>query len=82
VAADLEVSPTTRAFLKGQFADGPGWNDRLFRAACDLHGRGVPQATAEPLLLAGARPWNRGEEDAARRTIASAYARQREAGRH
>ena len=30
------ASPTTRVFLTGAYADGPDWNGRLFRAACDL----------------------------------------------
>jgi hypothetical protein len=80
VPADLAASPSTRRFLAGAYADGPRWNDRLFRAACDLAGRGVPPEQAEPLLLAGARPWGAAEEDAARRTIASAYDRPREPG--
>jgi hypothetical protein len=77
---DLAASPSTRRFLAGAYAEGPRWNDRLFRAACDLAGRGVPPEQAEPLLLAGARPWGPAEEDAARRTIASAYDRPREPG--
>jgi hypothetical protein len=78
--ADLAASPSTRRFLAGAYAEGPRWNDRLFRAACDLAGRGVPPGQAEPLLLAGARPWGAAEEDAARRTIASAYDQPREPG--
>jgi hypothetical protein len=73
VPADLGASPSTRRFLAGAYAEGPRWNDRLFRAACDLAGRGVELEQAEPLLLAGARPWGAAEEGAARRTIASAY---------
>lgn len=74
------VSPNTRAFLAGQHSDGPEWNKRLFRAACDLAGRDVPQEDAEPLLLAGASPWNDTERDAAIRTIRSAYSTKREPG--
>ena len=49
--ADLEnASESTQDFLAGKYADGPNWNDRLFRAACDLAGRGMPQDEAEPLL--------------------------------
>jgi hypothetical protein len=76
-----EVSPSTRRFLLGAWADGPGWNSRLFRAAADLAGRRVPYDVAEPLLLAGARPWNESERGAARRTIHSAYSQPREPGR-
>jgi hypothetical protein len=77
----VEASPSTRRFLAGAYADGPEWNDRLFRAACDLAGRGVAREAAEPLLLAGARPWGGAEADAAARTIESAYGRPRDPGR-
>jgi hypothetical protein len=73
VPDSLEVSPSTRRFLAGRYAEGPRWNDRLFQAACDLAGRSIPQETAEPLLLAGARPWNEAEREKALRTICSAY---------
>ena len=73
----LDVSPATLQFLNGKFGNGPNWNDRLFAAACDLKGRELPLAQAEPLLLAGARPWNRSETDTARRTIHSAYSQRR-----
>ncbi len=76
--SDLSVSDSTREFLSGAFADGSGWNSRLFRAACDLAGRGVALDQAELLLLEAARPWNDSERDQARRTIASAYSQSRE----
>jgi hypothetical protein len=76
-----EFSPSTGRFLAGDHADGPGWNDQLFRAACDLHGRGVPLEEALPLLLGGARPWDEAEEENARRTVESAFARPRQPGR-
>jgi hypothetical protein len=79
--AGLDASPRTGAFLSGQYADGPRWNDRLFDAACDLSGRGLPLEAAEPLLLAGAQPWNAGEAELARKTITSAYAQPREPAR-
>ena len=79
--ADAGMPPSTEAFLAGQFKDGPNWNDRLFRAACDLAGRGMPVGEAEPLLLAGAQPWNAEESAAARRTIESAFSRPRRAER-
>jgi hypothetical protein len=76
----LDAAPSTRRFLEGRYADGPRWNDRLFRAACDLNGRGYDLAEAEPLLLAGAQPWNLAEEEAAMRTIQSAYSQERQPG--
>ena len=75
---DVEVSGSTRDFLSGMFADAQGWNERLFRAACDLKARDVPLDDAERLLLAGARPWNSDEHQRAQRTIASAYSQPRE----
>lgn len=78
VPVGVTASKRTMAFLSGQYADGPHWNERLFNAACDLCGRGLPFEEAESLLLGGARPWNRGEEELARRTILSAYSRPRE----
>ena len=48
----VEASPSTIRFLAGAYAHGPRWNDRLFKAACDLAGRGLPFDQAEPLLLA------------------------------
>ena len=45
------ASPSTLEFLRGACANGPDWNKRLFRAACDLAGRGVPREEAEPMLL-------------------------------
>ena len=78
VPSGVEVSPSTRAFLEGRYADAGGWNGRLFRAACDLAGRDVPVDVASALLLAGARPWTGADADAAQRTIASAYAQPRE----
>jgi hypothetical protein len=71
----------TRQFLAGMFANGPKWNDRLFRAACDLSGVGIPLHEAMLALLAGAQPWDRAEEEKARQTILSAYARSRLPGR-
>jgi hypothetical protein len=76
----LDMAPSTREFLEGKFADGPRWNDRLFRAACDLAGRGLPIEEAEPLLLAGAQPWDSTEAETARRTITSAFGQPRDPG--
>lgn len=77
----IDASPRTLEFLSGNFAEGPLWNQKLFAAACDLCGRGMPVEEGEPLLLAGAQPWNRGEEELAQRTIASAYSQHREPAR-
>jgi len=77
----IDASPRTLEFLSGQHADGPRWNDRLFNAACDLCGRDMPVEKAEPLLLAGAQPWNQGEAESALRTIRSAYSQPREPAR-
>jgi hypothetical protein len=76
----VNASPSTRRFLAGEFANGPRWNDRLFHAACDLHGRGIPREVAEPLLLGGAQPCDETEANAARYTIQSAYAQFRTPG--
>ncbi|NQU26417.1 MAG: bifunctional DNA primase/polymerase [Candidatus Nealsonbacteria bacterium] len=80
---DIEdASPSTRAFLTGAYADGPAWNDRLFRAACDLAGRGMTREAAEPLLLAGARPWDEANVEIARRSIESAFSEPREPAKY
>ena len=76
------ASVSTREFLAGKYVNGPNWNDRLFRAACDLAGRGVPQEEAEPLLLAGAQPWDETNADVARQTITSAFSQSREPARY
>jgi hypothetical protein len=69
-----DVSRSTAEFLSGRFAEGPGWNERLFRASCDFAGRGIAVREATPLLLQGARPRDMHEREAAIRTIESAYA--------
>ena len=71
----------TRDFLRGKYAEADAWNDRLFRAACDLNGNGVPLEVALPRLLAGARPWTDEDREAAERTIRSAYSTAREPAR-
>jgi hypothetical protein len=76
----FNASFMTRRFLTGEYANGPRWNDRLFLAACDLNGRGYDVEEVIPLLLAGAQPWTLGEEEAALRTIHSAYSQPREPG--
>jgi hypothetical protein len=81
LASNVDASPSTLDYLAGKYAEGPGWNPRLYNAACDLHGRGIPQEEAEPLLLAGAQPWDDVQTENARRTIASAFSEPREPGR-
>jgi hypothetical protein len=71
------ISHATEDFLRGQYAAGPRWNERLFVAACDLAGNGILRDDAEPLLLAGAQPVNATEAENAVRTIESAYAQAR-----
>jgi hypothetical protein len=73
----VDVSPSTAQFLAGTYAEGPRWNDRLFRASCDLAARGVPLAEATRLLLDGAGPHDLEQQDAAIRTIESAYSQPR-----
>ena len=75
--AGYQVAASTARFLSGRYAESNGWNQRLFRAACDLNARGVPLGKADNLLLAGARPKTAVDEQAARDTIASAYATSR-----
>ena len=72
---------STRKFLSGEFANGPDWNGRLFRAACDMVGNHISIETATPMLLAGARPWDAGEQEKAERTIGSAYSEPRQPSR-
>jgi hypothetical protein len=67
------ISLETRRFLQGDYKDGPAWNDRLFRAACDMAGNEITLEVAMPQLLRGAAPYNRTEEANAIRTIESAF---------
>jgi hypothetical protein len=76
-AGRVAVSPSTAEFLAGLYADGPQWNERLFRASCDLAARGLPLPDATLLLLQGARPHDLNEEAAALRTIESAFSQPR-----
>jgi hypothetical protein len=78
----LPGSRSTRAFLRGDYADGPNWNSRLFEAACDLKGCGMNPEEAEDLLLRGARPWNEQEKAVASATIQSAFSQERVPGRY
>ena len=76
-----DYSQSTQEFLAGRYANGPRWNERLFRAACDLAGRGITYEVAEPLLLQGAQPWNDTERENSVRTIKSAYSQVRVPGK-
>ncbi len=67
------ISRPTSSWLRGEFSEAERWNDRLFQAACDMSGSGVPIEVAQPLLLHGARPWTSGDNAAAIATIQSAY---------
>jgi hypothetical protein len=78
VADGLDVSPSTRDFLSGMYGESAGWNERLYRAGCDLKARGIQLDSAVELLLAGATPWDQNEADNAVRTIHSAYSQPRE----
>jgi hypothetical protein len=80
VPVSIVCSPLTRQFLGGAFAEGPRWNDHLYWAACDLAGRNIVIEVAEPLLLAGAKPWNATEEQTAKATIQSAFSQSRVPG--
>src|SRR5262249_2439993 len=53
----------------------------LRRTTSDYLARGWSPQQAEPLLLAGARPWDAAEEEAARRAVGSAFSPPGEPGR-
>jgi len=71
------LANATRVFLSGRFANETGWNDRLFRAACDMAGNHVDEDMATRMLLTAARPWDEEDHHAALATIKSAYSSQR-----
>ncbi len=71
----------TQQFLLGLYRNGPGWNQRLFNAACDMAGNGVPREISTEYLLAGAQPWTDEETTKALATIESAYSQPRHAAR-
>jgi hypothetical protein len=75
------ISNRTRFFLLGLEAERPGWNGKLFDAACDMCGCGYPEEEAWPMLMAGARPWTARDRTAAEATIRSAYAQDRRPAR-
>lgn len=74
---DPRVSRKTIDFLRGVYADEPGWNNNIYNAACDLAGCDVDLDDALPLLLDGAAPWTAADREAAGRTIRSAYGHER-----
>lgn len=75
------LSRATQDFLAGKYANGPDWNRKTFAAACDMAGNGYSQADAEPMLLAGAQPWNATEMETVSTTIRSAFSEPREPAR-
>jgi hypothetical protein len=79
--AETGLCLATRQFLGAVYADDPGWNDRLFRAAADMAGCGFGHEEALPRLLAGAGPWTGEDDEAAQLTIASAFAAARQPAR-
>jgi len=75
------ICSETEKFLDGQYSQGPDWNGRLYRAACDLAGCGVPREKAEPALLFAASPWSPDDAGMALATITSAYSEERQSAR-
>ena len=73
----LDVAESTKRVLSGEHAYEHGWNDRLFKAACDLKSRGVPFDKAKSLLLAGARPRTKSDAKQVAATTESAYSQDR-----
>jgi len=75
------VSEETQSWILGRFAETSGWNNRLFRVACDMNASGFSQQAALPLLLRGARPRTPADHEQALATIASAYSQPRSPSR-
>jgi len=64
----------TQLFIRGEYADAVGvWNTKLFNAACDLAGNGIPKEVALEWLLAGAAPRSDDDREKAVATIESGY---------
>lgn len=80
VRDSLQVAASTAEFLAGKFAASGGWNNRLFRAACDLNSQKIPLPEAKALLLRGACPETVTDRQFAEDTIASAFSRPRTRG--
>lgn len=72
-----KLSLETKSFLTGKYAYQPGWNSRIFSAACDMNGCGFEVEQATELLLAGAQPQTEQDRQAAVRTIQSAFSQDR-----
>jgi transcriptional regulator with XRE-family HTH domain len=75
------LASSTVDFISGVYANASNWNDRLFRAACDMAANGIEIDEAIPALISGAAPWTYEDEQAANATIESAYARDRVSSR-
>lgn len=75
------LSEETQGWLLGRYAYLGGWNCRLFRAACDMNGCGVPIESATPHLIRGAMPRTDSDREQAIATIESAYAEPRDPSR-
>ena len=72
------ICGSTVDFLMGDFAQHPQWQQRLWFAACDLHGSGYKVAETVWWLLEGAGAADDPEKrEAALRTIANAYMKPR-----
>ena len=69
----VRFSRATRQFLSGECQDGPRWNDKMFRAACDMAGCGYTFDEAVVPLLRGANPYGSSDEERAIATIQSAF---------
>lgn len=76
-ADDARLTTATRQFLSGEFANESGWNDRIFKTACELCGNEVPVETALTWIEAGARPRTKDDRDKLNATVKSAYSQQR-----
>ena len=75
------LTQNTQYFLYGMYAYGSGWNTRLFNAACDLCGCGIPFSNAADALLEAAKPVSSTDREIALRTIESAYGEPRLPGK-
>jgi hypothetical protein len=69
----VRFSRATHQFLRGEHAEGPRWNDKMFRAACDMAGCGYTFDEAVVPLLRGANPYGSSDEEQATATIKSAF---------
>ncbi|MCD0458614.1 bifunctional DNA primase/polymerase [Roseiconus lacunae] len=74
----IPVGRATRELLSERYANVAQWNNRLFQAACDLCGLGIPIDVATQRLIEGAKPVDEQSRSIAILTIKSAYKIQRE----